>query len=319
MYRCQYCNHQGNLETDFEEDFHHHRGFWCPVCDNFTFFPGKEDYSTYAVVVEKAAENNARIKRTNLKKRLSPLRYPGGKSKMIDMLLPYMDINQHIEQFVEPFCGGASLGLSFLDGGYTDRLILNDKDINVYSFWKAVCGNDVEGLIDAIRCYRPNRQDYFRFRQDLEKELSETERAFKYYVLNRCSFSGITTANPMKDIAARWNPIAAEKRIRKIHSYTEKITILNEDAFSIIEEYYWGSCTVLFIDPPYFKKGHLLYPEKFQKHEELADLINQLVREAPGCANILITYDDDDFIKELYENFQHNQLFFLNRKYSIKY
>lgn len=318
---CQYCHFKGS-QFDFEEDFINHKGFWCPMCDCFTYYEGKADYSNYHVVLEKKSQTNSRPNKTRLKKRLSPLRYPGGKSKMIDMLLPYIDFQNKnkIDQFVEVFCGGASMGLSLLEAGLIDKLVLNDKDINVVAFWKIVCGTMFEELIELIWNYTPCRDDYFKFQQDLkEKEMPVLERAFKYYVINRCSFSGIFMANPMKDISARWKPATAETRIRKINSYSSHITVCREDALPIIQEYYWGN-NILFIDPPYFQKGDLLYKEHFtpSDHENLADLINQLVREAPGCSDILITYDYDDFIKMMYGNFQHNQVHFLNRKYSIR-
>ena len=40
--------------------------------------------------------------------------------------------------FVEVFAGGASVGLSLLQAGIIQRLVLNDTDPGVYAFWKAL-------------------------------------------------------------------------------------------------------------------------------------------------------------------------------------
>ena len=66
---------------------------------------GKEDYSQTDIILEKpVSDHRPIIQKSKLKKQLSPLRYPGGKSKMLDHLLPYLKGKKY---FVEAFCGGA--------------------------------------------------------------------------------------------------------------------------------------------------------------------------------------------------------------------
>ncbi len=74
-----------------------------------------------------------------MKKRYSPLRWAGGKSKMI----PFVNnvINQ-IENknitFVQPFAGGAGVSLFMLGNSKVNKIIINDFDYGVYSFWHSV-------------------------------------------------------------------------------------------------------------------------------------------------------------------------------------
>ena len=100
--KCEYCGYDGD---GFEEgEF----GFWCPDCQGFLYKEGKEDYSQTDIILEKpVSDHRPIIQKSKLKKQLSPLRYPGGKSKMIDHLLPYLKGKKY---FVEAFCGGASFG-----------------------------------------------------------------------------------------------------------------------------------------------------------------------------------------------------------------
>ena len=57
------------------------------------------------------------------------------------------------------------------------------------------------------------------------------------------------------------------------------------------------------------------YPVKFHLHHELAKLITELLREFPGCADILLTYDDQEILHELYDQ-NHIGIHMIGRKYS---
>ena len=189
--RCEYCGYIGEKE-DFEEGKY---GFWCPMCDGVLYKEGKESFSQTHVILEQSKlKNSTPVQKSKLKKRLSPLRYPGGKSKLIDQLLPYI---QDKECFVEAFCGGSSLGLALLDAGKIHKLVLNDLDRNVYAFWKIVCSNQYKELNDKILEYSPIKETYFAYQERLKSsDLSDLDRAFYFLVINRCSFSGIQMANP---------------------------------------------------------------------------------------------------------------------------
>lgn len=309
--RCEYCGYEGN---DFEEDFCHQKGAWCPACEGFQYHLGKENHAAFHVLLERKNSGVEGVhKKTSLKKRISPLRYPGGKSKAIDMIYPFLSERK---VFVEPFCGGASVGLSMLDAGRINKLVLNDMDQDLYTFWKVVCGGQCHELIERIRNYQPTREDYFKYREELKNPyLQDVLRAFYFFVINRCSFSGIKMSNPKADVMDRWNAEALTKRICHIHEMADAIRVFHQDALTIIEEYYWGSDVCLFIDPPYVKKGDMLYPEKFARHKELSWLLTDLIKEVPGCASIVLTYDDEEMIRDLYD-FPNTEIHFVNRRYS---
>ena len=69
---------------------------------------------------------------------MSPLRYPGGKTKLYPVIAPLIlktvDKNR---TYVEPFAGGAGLALKLLLNGDVSNIVLNDIDENIYLFWKA--------------------------------------------------------------------------------------------------------------------------------------------------------------------------------------
>ena len=81
----------------------------------------------------------------------SPLRYPGGKSELYNLV--YALIAQYgsdVDTYVEPFAGGAAIALGLLINHQVERIIINDINVGVYSFWNSVC-NDTDNLLRLIK------------------------------------------------------------------------------------------------------------------------------------------------------------------------
>ncbi len=69
----------------------------------------------------------------------SPLRYPGGKAKLAPYIkLTMSRIANPIDTYIEPFAGGAGIALDLLLTGTVKKIIINDYDKAIYSFWRAV-------------------------------------------------------------------------------------------------------------------------------------------------------------------------------------
>lgn len=251
---------------------------------------------------------------------MSPLRYPGGKSKVLDLLASYL--SEEKKTFVDVYCGGGSVGLSLLLSGVVEHLVMNDLDKGVYAFFHTVL-TAPETLIQKIRTVVPDRELFFYYQEMVKKNYEgfpELERAFGFLVVNRLAFSGIWNANPTSNLLQRWNPKVLEKRIWNIWEKREQITLLNEDALKVIEEYYWDETCTLFIDPPYYvawdkKLYHHCYQE--EEHQKLADLLNTLVCGMPAHADILVTYDNHPFIAKLYQEAGVANVETISRNYSI--
>lgn len=253
-YTCSYCGFSSDSLEDFEEDFQYHQGFWCPLCDGFTYYDKNKDKRSYTVLLEYKEYIDARKIRSkiHLKKQVSPLRYPGGKSKILDLLLLYL--HEEKKTFVDVYCGGGSVGLSLLLSGIVEHLVMNDLDKGIYALFYVIL-TAPEMLIEKIKTITPDRNLFFEYQQMIKKNYegySKLERAFGFLVVNRLAFSGIWNANPTSNLLQRWNPNVLEKRIWNIWEKREQITLLNEDALKVIEEYCWDETCTIFIDPPYY-------------------------------------------------------------------
>lgn len=299
--QCRICGYEGSAEG-FEEDTRNHLGFWCPYCDSFSYTLDEHDQRRqFLLWLEDVKIGTPLTDKRIMKQNVSPLRYPGGKTK----LAPYVaaKIPHGTNRLVEPFCGGASVSLACLMAGLVEKIRLNDMEPGVFSLFRTIL-TDPEQIISRLQNTKADRETYFAYRKSLfeEASLSDVERGFRYLYCNRLAFSGILLGNPTGDLKSRYNPKTLAARIRQIYSFRDQIEVTQNDALSVIEEEYWrGEETLLFIDPPYYKQGPKLYPKAFslEDHQNLAFLVEDLYKNVPG-ANMIITYDNADAIQNLY-------------------
>ena len=317
--KCNFCGYEAPTE-DFEEDFKNHYGVWCPMCDGFSYFEGNQARNNFKLLLEntsvKSKNGSPRHISVPFATQVSPLRWPGGKSKFVGKVLEQCN-NDMMENFVEPFAGGASVGLSLLLAGRCKELYLNDIDYGIFSLFKIIKETPAQ-LIEKIRNFQPSKIAYKKAQTVIKneyKDVSPLEAAWSLLVVNRLAFSGIPKANCMKDPMARWNSKTLIKRIERICARAEHIHVCCMDACAYIEEMYWLPHTTIFIDPPYREKGKQLYMNFYHDddHKRLATLLDELFKNFPG-SDILITYDDCDYIRELYQFPVQEQV---SRVYSI--
>lgn len=293
-------------------------GFWCPECDGFTPYEGivrNVDLSVCLERKEKSIEKIDKVLHT-LPERISPLRYPGGKGKMLKQLAPYFP--EHVGTIVEPFAGGASASLAMLFTGRTDNIVLNDLDPGVYAFWKC-CLGETDDFLNLLHGVHGTREEFLSAKNALDhpEMHSMLYLAISFLVANQLAFSGITKAGIAGDYEKRWNFKKVRDRILKISEYKDRITVLQKDALDVIEEFYWDKNNFLFIDPPYVQQGKKLYREwyKTEDHRKLSELIRELTSSYPGCAKIVVTYDACPEIEEDYD-FPYVKKIYMNRHYS---
>lgn len=311
MLTCQFCNITAPKNSDEWQLDKHEKGFWCETCDGYTYFISTKGQHRFKLILEdsSAAKISCPYPPLKLSKRLSPYRYPGGKSKVIDYLYSHLQ-DSKTKILVSPFTGGGSFELAMLEAGVVDSLHLNDLDTGIFSFWWTV-KHCPEALIDRLNEKLPTHIDYF-IAQDLinndYKGANMIEAAWASLLVNRLAYSGIVKANPLggrhgqqESLLSRWNPNETIKRIERIYHLSDRIEISQENAVTLIEEAYWAEGNTLFIDPPYVKKGkdlyHCYYTER--DHLELASLLDSLHHGMPG-ADILVTYDYSRWLSQLY-------------------
>lgn len=252
----------------------------------------------------------------------SPLRYPGGKTSLLAYLVKIIELNRPIETYIEPYAGGAGAALGLLFKGYVEKIILNEYDEAIYKFWHAILHN-TEDFLKKIRNVRINinvwkRQKKLLNNYYLNEKIPKLKIAFAMFYLNRCNRSGILEAGPIGGksqlsewrIDARFNKKGLTQRIKKIAIYKNKIKLFNLDAIDFMKNHLTNlnlrfQRTLIYLDPPYFEKGHKLYRHyyKEQDHKELQKFLKNEIK-----AKWVLSYDDVPFINHLYNNTNKNEI-----------
>lgn len=245
----------------------------------------------------------------------SPLRYPGGKQVLSRIVAHLIRMNECAGGvYVEPYAGGASIALSLLFGEHVDRVVINDADVCIHSFWKAVL-LDTERFIKLLRETPTTVEEWAKQREVYlqPKRYGALKLGFATFFLNRCNRSGIISrggpiGGQQQDgawkIDARFNRTELERRIRRIAAYRDRITLSQRDAIALLQEDLPRLASLrpfVYLDPPYYEKGRELYLS-YYNHADHEKLASHLENEA--SYRWVMSYDNVPEINALYRGFR---------------
>ena len=240
----------------------------------------------------------------------SPLRYPGGKSRLVVFIKSIIEQN-YLKggTYIEPFSGGAAIALALAIDGYMERIVINDYDRSIYAFWYSIL-HYTDAFIDKIRNTPLSLKEWHTQRIiQLDKQNTDLfDLGFSTFFLNRTNRSGILKAGvigglnqtgPYK-IDARYNKEKLIERIRIIAQHKNKFILHNENAINLLHRYRNISRkNLIYLDPPYYEKGRELYVNFFKESDHIE--LSQTIQQRDNM-NWVITYDNHSFINNLYTN-----------------
>ncbi len=243
----------------------------------------------------------------------TPLRYPGGKTKLAQFIQIVMRENSLLGgHYVEPFAGGAGIAFALLFHEYAFHVHINDLNKFVYAFWHSVIEKTDE-LCKLINDTPVTVKEWGRQRaiQANPDEHSILDLGFSTFFMNRTNRSGIITAGIIGGKAqsgkwkldARYNKEDLIARIKKIAMYKNRISIYNKDAADFIINTLPSlpRRTLVYLDPPYYHKGQELYENHYyhEDHASLARLVKKKIRQ-----HWVVSYDNVSEVNELYNGYR---------------
>jgi DNA adenine methylase len=231
----------------------------------------------------------------------SPLRYPGGKSRAIQQMKTLLP--KEFEEYREPFVGGGSFFIYLRQAYPKLRIWINDLNPEVYFFWKyaQIDSEKLAKEVLKVKTERGNGQELFNELVNIKGEtLTEFERAVRFFVLNRITFSGVVESGGYSQLAfvGRFTESSIE-RVAKLGKLLEGIKITFLDYREVLSS---GEKEVFtFLDPPYFKATKSkLYGKNGILHTEFNH--NEFTLALKKCNHSwLITYDDSPEIRKNFE------------------
>ena len=245
----------------------------------------------------------------------TPLRYPGGKSRAVDFLfssenMPTTDISEYREMFL----GGGSCAIAFTKKFPDIPVKVNDKYYNLYCFWKTLQsrGQDLADKLHAVKENLSNAKDPLQahldyhpvMREGLKTAEDPFEIAWRFYIMNRCSFSGLgeSTGSFSKEAVFDHFNHRMISKLSKFSALIRNWEITNEDYSHLLPDS--GKNTFIFADPPYDIKS-FIYGNKGDMHDSFCHKrFNEEVNSTE--AMVMITYNSNETLKQAYTGW--NQL-----------
>lgn len=252
-----------------------------------------------------------------MNKFVSPLRYPGGKLKVVDYIKRLFEVNDLMDgTYIEPYAGGASVALTLLFSEYASRIKINDIDRSIYAFWYSVL-EETDGLCRMISD-TPVTMDEWKAQREVQARKADAdllELGFSTFFLNRANRSGILSGGVIggKEQTGRWkidvrfNKADLIERIESIAEYKDRIELTRMDAVELIKRYKRApkAKTFCYLDPPYYVKGRDLYLNYYNDADHKA--IAKAIKKYKG--KWIISYDAVPFISDLYKEYRQQEYY----------
>jgi DNA adenine methylase len=134
----------------------------------------------------------------------TPLRGALAPRWMIAQVMPALPLN--FEEYREPFATTALFYFPLRQMAPQVRFWLNSPSEEIYAFWKMVQQKPYElkeRVLDLKTQYRKRNEELFQYVWNQMPQQTEEDKAVRYYILNRISYSGLAETGIFSQDAAR--------------------------------------------------------------------------------------------------------------------
>ena len=237
----------------------------------------------------------------------TPLRYPGGKSRACTKMDPYIPDLRDYKEYREPFLGGGSVAIHITKKYPHLDVWVNDLYEPLVNFWKTL-QDDGYALYKRLQELKSRYPDpasakgLFLEAKDIVNDYAQPNlyRACSFYIINKCSFSGLTESSSFSRQASDNN--FSMRGIEKLQGYTQLIEnwrITNLSYERLLTD---NKSVFTYLDPPY-DIGSNLYGRKGSmhngfNHDDFAADCDRFI--APQ----LISYNSSQLVKDRFKGYE---------------
>ena len=233
----------------------------------------------------------------------TPLRYPGGKSRACTKMDPYFPDLGEYDEFREPFLGGGSVAIHITKKHPDVKIWVNDLYEPLVNFWQQLqmFGREMRDELIQLK-YRhidpvSAKNLFLDAKAYLARPLEDSEsfhRAVSFYVVNKCSFSGLTESSSFSAQASDNN--FSLRGIDKLPGYSEIIKHWRITNYSYDYVLNHQGNAFVYLDPPYDIKDNL-YGKKGSMHKGFDH-----DKFAADCSasklHQLVSYNSDQLVRD---------------------
>ena len=236
----------------------------------------------------------------------TPLRYPGGKSRAVSKLFQFLPDLSRTNEFREPFLGGGSVAIEIGKRYPKMNIWVNDLYEPLYNFWCELRDNGREmrdQLVQLKYRYCEPASARVLFQQSKEYlngdkgDQSDLTRAVAFYVVNKCSFSGLTESSSFSKQASESN--FSMRGIDRLPEYSLMIKDWKITNLSYEELLTDNRDVFTYLDPPYDIRDNL-YGRKGDMHKSFDhDTFASNCDRYVGPQ--LVSYNSSQLVKERFQ------------------
>ena len=206
-----------------------------------------------------------------LKSLKTPLRYPGGKSRALANLFRFLPDLSQATEYREPFLGGGSVAIEIGKRYPHLDIWVNDLYAPLYNFWRELQenGSEMRDQLVQLKNRHPEPVSAKLLFLDAKEKLnddttSNLSAAVCFYIVNKCSFSGLTESSSFSKQASDSN--FSMRGIDKLPEYSRMISKWKITNLSYEEIFTDNKNIFTYLDPPY-EIGSNLYGKKGNMHK----------------------------------------------------
>ncbi len=236
----------------------------------------------------------------------TPLRYPGGKSRAVTKMAQYFPDFVNYAEFREPFLGGGSVAIHVSQMYPHLKIWVNDLYEPLVNFWMNLQMFGVE-MMDILLDYKKNHPDHTTAKELFlnskeiinDKGKSNLDRAVAFYIVNKCSFSGLTESSSFSKQASDSN--FSVRGIEKLPGYQEIISNwhINGYSYEHLMTNDVHDAIFMYLDPPYDIKDNL-YGKKGSMHKNFDH-----DKFALDCdrynIDMMVSYNSDQLVRDRFK------------------
>tara|TARA_B100000686_G_scaffold169027_1_gene176379 strand:+ start:623 stop:1486 length:864 start_codon:yes stop_codon:yes gene_type:complete len=243
----------------------------------------------------------------------TPLRYPGGKSRACTKMGQFFPELREYVEYREPFLGGGSVAIHVSKLYPHLKIVVNDLYEPLMNFWSnlQMFGTDLYTELKNLKiahCNQDSARCLFAEMKDAinDKTKTDLERAVAFYVVNKCSFSGLTESSSFSAQASDSN--FSMRGIEKLPEYQEIISHWHINQYSY--EYCFRENVhdglFMYLDPPYDIKDNL-YGHKGSMHKSFDHDKFAADCDEHNHIKMLISYNSDQLVKDRFKDWKASE------------
>jgi len=220
---------------------------------------------------------------------------------------PFFPDLRNYDEFREPFLGGGSIA-NYITKKYPSLDIwVNDLYEPLVNFWQQLqmFGTEMKENLMEEKLSHNNPEDakklFLQAKEELKDEKVESlRRAICFYIVNKCSFSGLTESSSFSKQASIGN--FSVRGIEKLPGYSKLISNWRITNYSYDYLMDGNKGAFMYLDPPYDIKDNL-YGNKGSMHKGFDH-----DKFAADCdannMDQLVSYNSDQLVKDRFKNWK---------------